>query len=204
MRSVRCGPKRSRSRSAAMQLPQGCFRDGFDRRRAVAAREQAADRVHHRERRRARREGEQEGSVGARREPSQYPDRVRGPVVDQRVHGDDVIETTECRIEHVAGAKLDAACAEGRPAGARAPARSGWARGRSRRRRPRGARPRPPARRCRSRRRAAACRGDRPAARRAACGACASRPARTVARMRPTGAVGGEARPRLTAAVRSK
>ena len=140
----------------------------------------------------------------ARRGRASARDRVAGAVVDQRVHGDDMVEAAERRVEHVADAEVDRAAAEIARACARARGRPASATGRS----PThvGAAPR---RLDRQRAGAAAgveharSRADRPAASRAACARIRSRPARTVARMRPTGA-SEVSRDQASTAVRSK
>ena len=126
--------------------------DRLDRRRAVAAREQPADRMHHRQRRRARREGEQHRTCRCA-PPGRASTRtdIAAPVVDQRVHRDDVVETAQRGVQHVADAEFDRARAEIARQRVRAPGRPAWATGRSRRPARRAAPPPPPARRCRSR-----------------------------------------------------
>ena len=118
------------------------------------------------QRRRARREGEQDRCRWCAR-PGRPPHRTQsdGAVVDQRIHRDDVVETAERRIEHVADAEIDRARRRGRAACARAPAATSVGATSIATTRRRAAPPRPPARRCRSRHRAGARRAGRPAAR---------------------------------------
>ena len=111
--------------------------DRLDRRGAVAAREQPADRMH---------DGASGGVRGAKVKSDASRRRARRgrpatratsrrAVVDQRVHRDDVVEAAERRVEHVADAEVDAAGARDRAACARGRGRPASARGRSRRHR---------------------------------------------------------------------
>ena len=129
---------------------------------------------------------------------------VAGAVVDQRVHRDHVVEAAERRVEHVADAELDAAAAQ-IAAGMRSRARPTSVGDRSiattLRAAPRGL----------DRERAGAAAGIEQRAGRAGPAAASdssvsrirSRPARTVARMRPTGA-SEVSRDQASTAVRSK
>ena len=65
-------------RARRQPAAQRRFADRLDRGRAVAAREQPADRVHQRQRRGARREGEERRTVGARGEAGQRAHHVAG------------------------------------------------------------------------------------------------------------------------------
>ena len=120
-----------------------------------------------------------------------------GLVVDQRVHRDDVVEPAKGRVQHVADAEVDVPL-PGRRAGVRA------ARPTSVGERSTAMTSAPRLRRF-DRQRAGAAAGveHAPAAQvvraasRAACARIRSRPARTVARMRPTGASRGQPRPCL-------
>jgi len=75
---------------------------GFDSRRAISPRKKLSYRVHCRQRRCARREGEEDGFPGSRRDSGQHIQHVIEPVVDERIHADDVIEGTQTGIKHVA------------------------------------------------------------------------------------------------------
>ena len=97
-------------RRLAADRAAGASPHRLDRRRAVAAREQAADRMHHRQRRGAGREGEERRMAGALGQKPSDPDHVAGHVVDQRVHGDHVVEAAKGRVQHVADAELDVPC----------------------------------------------------------------------------------------------
>ena len=58
--------------------------------------------MHHGQRRRARREGEQQRPLVRVRRGPPSPNHVAGAVMDQRIHRDHVIEPAERRVEHVA------------------------------------------------------------------------------------------------------
>ncbi len=102
-RCGRCAAGRRVERSA-----QRGFADRFDRRGAVAAREQLADRVHRP--RAAALDGakvKSKRAVGARGEARDGVGDVVGAIVDQRVHRHDMVEAAERGIEHVADPPVD-------------------------------------------------------------------------------------------------
>ena len=97
--------------------------------------------------------------------PATRPHDVGGDVVDQRVHGDDMVEAAERRVQHVADPELDLAGAESAGDALARRGRPASARGRWPRPRRRAAPPRPRGRRCRSPHRGCARRAGPPAAR---------------------------------------
>ena len=86
---------------------QGLGADRFDRGRTIGTREQPADGMHDAECRGARGKRKQQRVFGALRQTFQHANRIAGPVMDQRVHCDHVVETSQRRVEHVADVKVD-------------------------------------------------------------------------------------------------
>ena len=70
--------------------------------------------MHRREHRRRRREGRKDRTVAPAGQRAEHADGVVAFVVNDGIHGDDVIEAAKCRIEHVADAEIDRAVNEGR------------------------------------------------------------------------------------------
>jgi len=89
--------------------PHDLFADRLDGRCAVRAREHAADCVHGRQKGRARRESEEDGLIGVAREISQNIGNVMSAVMNQRVHGNHIVEAAEIELAHIAAFEADRA-----------------------------------------------------------------------------------------------
>ena len=156
------------------------------------------DRMHRRQQRRARREGEDDRLRACARPAGRAPRRCRrrgsGSGSPSRRHGrsgrargSSMSPTTKSTLPAMLGRQR--ARARCRPAPGEMSTADHSA--------PRAGQPRPPARRCRSRHRAGAARSGRPAAGTAGRARIWSRPARTVARMPADRRVGGQPLPGL-------